>query len=95
MELGHEQMALSVIKLSPSWGGINHGVREAGLQPGDVIVRVDDESNLKNHSELLAYLIQKKKSGETLDLSVLRGSQRKRIQVPLNWSNRIKALRSP
>ncbi len=95
LELGQTQMALRVKKLSPSWGGINHDVREAGLQPGDVIVQVDDETDLKNHSELLAYLVQKKKSGETLDLIVLRGSQRKRIQVPLNWSNRIKALRSP
>ncbi len=74
---------------------INQDVHKAGLKPGDVIVQVDEKTNLKDHSELLAYLVQKKKSGDQLTLSLLRESERKRIQVPLNWSNRIKALRSP
>jgi serine protease Do len=95
LELGHDQMALRVKKLSPSWGGINNDVQKAGLKPGDVIVQVDEKTDLKDHSELLAYLVQRKKFGETLTLILLREGQRKRIQVPLNWSNRIKALRSP
>ena len=88
-------MALRVEKLAPSWGGMNKDVRKAGLEEGDVVVKVDERTNISNHSELLAYLVQQKSSGDTLSLTVLRENQRLLIKVPLRWNDRISALRTP
>jgi len=87
--------ALRVEKLAPSWGGINNDARQAGLKEGDIILQVDGSSSIQNHSELLAYLVQSKHSGDTLQLQVQRDREAQSLAVPLNWSERIGALRSP
>ncbi len=74
---------------------MNTDVRKAGLKEGDVLVKVDQRSDLPNHSELLAYLIQQKSSGETVSLTVLNGGKRRILRLPLNWNDRINALRTP
>jgi serine protease Do len=96
-ELGipQEQTALRIVKLAPSWGGMNRDARKAGLEEGDIIVQVDELTSLSNHSEILAYLVQNKRSGDQLNLIVLREGKRKEIRVPLDWSNRLQALRKP
>lgn len=87
--------ALRVEKMAPAWGGMNSDVRRSGLSEGDIIVAVDGRAQVRSHSELLAYLVQRKKSGDKLELTVLRSGNRRTITVPLNWASRIKALRSP
>jgi serine protease Do len=95
LEIAKEQTALRIVKLAPSWGGMNQDVRKAGLKEGDIIVQVDEQKTLSNHSEILAYLVQKKRSGDHLNLVVLREGIRTKISVPLDWSNRLQALRKP
>ena len=95
LDLPAGQTALRIVKLAPSWGGMNQDVRKAGLQEGDIIIQVDDTTKLSDHSEILAYLVQSKRSGEILNLVVLREGKRTKLSVPLNWSNRLQALRKP
>ena len=94
-DLEPQQTALRVIKLAPNWGGMNRDVRKAGLKEGDIIVGVDDTQMIRDHSELLAYLVQHKKSGQQLKLEVIRSEQRVRLNIPLEWSDRLRALRKP
>ncbi len=89
------EMALRVEKLAPSWGGINKDARVAGLKEGDVVVKVDGKTNIASHSELLAYLVQEKSSGDTLALTILRKGELDLIKIPLKWDHRIQALRTP
>ncbi len=89
------QTALKVVKLTPGWGGMNLDARKAGLKEGDVIVGIDGQSGIHDHSTLLAYLVQKKRDGDELKLEILRDSERLTLGIPLNWSNRMRALRKP
>ncbi len=56
----------------------------AGLQPGDVITAVGGTAIDANHS--LANLIQASKPGDTVNLSVTRGSQSLTINIVLGAS---------
>jgi serine protease Do len=89
------EMALQIKKFSPSWGGINQDAQKSGLEIDVVIVEVDGKKNLGDHSQMLAYLVQNKKSGERLSVVVLRDGDRREFNVPLHWADRIKALRKP
>ena len=95
LDIPKEQTALRIVKLAPSWGGMNQDVRKAGLREGDIIVQVDEQETLSNHSEILAYLVQNKRSGDHLNLVVLREGKRTKFRVPLDWSDRLQALRKP
>jgi len=53
------------------------------LQPGDVIVDVGGLKSLKTESDFLAYLTQKKKSGDTVALGVVRGGKRLKLELTL------------
>ena len=95
LRLEKNQTALRIDKLAPSWGGMNQDVRKAGLREGDIIVQVDDHKSLADHSEILAYLVQQKRSGDSLKLGLIRDGKRLDLTIPLNWSNRLQALRKP
>lgn len=56
---------------------------KAGVRVGDVIVEVDGRKGRLSADEWLAYLLQGKKPGETLELAILRGGARVSIPVPL------------
>lgn len=61
----------------------NLNASKAGLRVGDVIVAVDGHAARWTADDWLAYLFQKKKPGETLELKVLRGGETKEVAVPL------------
>ncbi len=54
---------------------------KVGVQPGDVIVKVDNRS-FKTSGELKSYIIGKK-AGEKVNLTVKRGSQEASVDVPV------------
>lgn len=61
----------------------NLNAARAGLRVGDVITEVDGRKGRMTADEWLAYLFQKKKPGETLELTVLRAGAAQKIPVPL------------
>jgi S1-C subfamily serine protease len=73
---------------------VNKDVRKADLKNEDIVVEIDGRTDIPTHSELLAFLVQQKASGDKLSLTVLRGGERKQIDVPLQWNDRIDALRT-
>ncbi len=64
------------------WVGPGTPAAEAGLQPGDVIVAVDDEQ--VSASRPLPDLIAQYRPGRQVTLTVLRGDTRLRLQVKLD-----------
>jgi hypothetical protein len=53
------------------------------LRDGDILVELDGQSKRLSESEILAYLVQKKKSGDKLSMTVLRGGQRIPVELPV------------
>jgi serine protease Do len=62
----------------------NQAPAKAGMKLGDVLVEVDGQKEpLKNEGWFLAYLVQKKKPGDKVKLTALRGGQRMEFEVLL------------
>lgn len=57
--------------------------RKAGLRKGDVIVGVDGMTSGMKVSDLLAYLLQKKRPGQSVALTVRRGANTLQIRLTL------------
>jgi serine protease Do len=72
--LGTGQMALRVKHV----GQYNeHAVaKNAGVQQGDIIVALDDQTDPLNETGLIAYVLNNKMPGERIKLSLLRGEKR-------------------
>ncbi len=56
---------------------------KAGIQKGDVIVAVDGKKEFAGESDYIAYLVQKKKPGDKVDVSVLRGGKPQQLTLTL------------
>ncbi len=61
----------------------NPNAVKAGVRIGDVITEVDGLKARMTADDWLAYLLQKKKPGETLDLTVLRAGASLKLSIPL------------
>jgi len=55
----------------------------AGLQKNDIITAVDGKSAFSGESDYVAYLYQKKKPGDRVDLTVLRGGKPQSLTLTL------------
>ena len=58
-------------------------VKEAGLREGDLIVAVDGKTAAMNESQFLAYVRLNHPSGETVRLTLQRGSQTEDVLLPV------------
>jgi hypothetical protein len=56
---------------------------KAGLRTGDVIVEADQIKTRVTADEWLTYLLQQKKPGDTLDLTILRAGATQKLRIPL------------
>ena len=56
--------------------------KKAGFEKGDVIVELDGKSNALTESQWMAYVLQNKKVGDSMAVTVLRGQQRLQLQLP-------------
>lgn len=78
--IGADKLALLVKGL---FGKGGPKVQQAGLKANDVIVAMDGNTQARNESEFLIDLRLKHGPGDKVKLSVLRGSQRHELSVPL------------
>jgi serine protease Do len=57
-------------------------LRRAGVKIGDVIIRVDDRTDLVTETQFLVYIRLKYAPGEKIPLSILRSGKRMDLDVP-------------
>jgi hypothetical protein len=57
--------------------------KNAGFQKDDVIVQIDGQSKRMTESELIGQLLQNHQTGEKVKASVLRGSERIELSLPM------------
>ena len=57
--------------------------RNAGVQPGDIIVSYDGLKDDERESDLLAYAMQRKSPGDKVSLTLLRDGRRKTVTIQL------------
>jgi hypothetical protein len=81
--LSEGQLALIVKNIYKPQGKSQHPAIEAGLKPGDVIVAVDGKEAAMNESEFLVYLRTAHGPRDSVQLTLLRGSERKELTVPM------------
>jgi S1-C subfamily serine protease len=58
-------------------------LKKAGLKVGDIIIGVDDRSNLATESQFLAHIRLTHGPGERMRLLLLRGSEKVPLEVPM------------
>jgi hypothetical protein len=79
--LGREGLALFVKGLG-NYG--QHGTaKKAGLQKDDVIVALDGMTARTTEGDVIGRLLRQRKAGETIDVTVLRGSERMTVKLPM------------
>jgi len=74
-------MALSVVHVGNF--GKHAAAKNAGFQKGDVIVAIDGLNTRHSEGELLGHLLQKHQPGEKVETTVLRGTQRFPLALPI------------
>src|SRR5262249_39831100 len=76
--------AIGVKRLTPDFvKERNQSPAQVGLKQGDILIEVDGQTTpLKNETWMLAYMAQKK-PGEAVKLTVMRGGQKKELEVTL------------
>jgi serine protease Do len=76
-------MALRIKGFPPAFVKDKNPDAPAKLQKGDVIVEADGRKDFLNESAFLAYLMQKKTPGQSVELSVLRGGKSEKISLTI------------
>ena len=57
--------------------------KKAGFKKDDVLVSVDRQTSHLTESELFRFLLQNKMPGEKISVTVLRGSERMNLELPM------------
>jgi hypothetical protein len=63
--------------------GKHAAAKKAGFAKEDVIVGIDGMNTRITEGELIGRLLQSRKAGELVDVSVLRGSERLTLKLPM------------
>ena len=79
--LGNQDMAL-YIKGVGQYGKHAAG-KNAGFQKEDVIVRIAGQSERMTESELIGHLLQSYRAGDKVKATVLRGTERIELSLPM------------
>jgi S1-C subfamily serine protease len=64
--------------------GPHAAAKQAGFQPGDVIVAFDGRTDLPRESDVLAYGVTMKKPGEKAAVTVIRNGKKLSITLPFS-----------
>lgn len=77
-------MALKMEKMPPDWVQQKNPDAKNVFQPGDVIVGADGRRDFVTEAQLLAYVMQRKPSGSTLEFQIMRGGkiQKASLKIP-------------
>jgi hypothetical protein len=79
--LAHDRLALRVSHVG-EYG--DHAVaKRAGFRKGDIVVAFDGKADRATESELLAFLLQRKRSGDVISVTVIRDGARKTFSFAL------------
>jgi hypothetical protein len=81
--LAESAFALKVQHVNAQDKAKSMAASQAGLQKNDVITAVDGKKDFAGESDYIAYLLQKKKPGEKVDLTVLRGGKPRQVTLTL------------
>lgn len=83
--LGLADTALAIKVIRVGWPvGQPGDAKKAGFQVGDVIVDLDGQSAYLTESQFVSLFYQKKMPGETAAITVLRGKNRQKLQLPIS-----------
>ena len=63
--------------------GKHAAAKKAGFVKDDVIVAIDGVTTRTTEGELIGRLLQTRKAGESADVTVLRGSERVTLKLPM------------
>jgi S1-C subfamily serine protease len=63
--------------------GIHGAAKKAGFIKEDIIIGIDAMNARTSEGELIGRLLQTRKAGEFADVTVLRGSERLTLQLPM------------
>ncbi len=80
--LKKDEMAFPV-SIPPDWLRTGNMAARRLLRHGDVIVGVDGRTDAMTESQLLVYLAREKRPGQSVEITVLRNSQRRNVQLTL------------
>ena len=81
LKIAANRMALRVRSLGKY--GPHATARKKGFQQGDVIVDFDGQDDLSSEQDLHAYVVTKKRSGDTVSVNIRRGSKPMTLKLPI------------
>ena len=65
------------------FGGPHGAAKAAGVQVGDVLVAFDGQSDLLRETDVLAYSLRTRKTGDKVTIKVVRGGKTLEIVIPM------------
>ena len=78
-----DALGLRIKGFPPGWAKDKNVEGQQKFRQDDVILGVDGRKSLATESDLLAYLIQNKKPGETAEFTVLRGGKPEKVTLTI------------
>jgi hypothetical protein len=81
LRLDDETMALRAKHVGQY--GAHAAAKQAGFQPGDVIVSFDGREDLARETDLFAYALQLRQPGERVDVTLVRDGKRIELALPM------------
>ncbi len=81
LKIPAESMALLVRHVGQY--GPHAAAKNAGFQPGDVIVEFDGRDDLLTDSAVLAYGVTQKKPGDQVAVAILRNGKKRTLKLPM------------
>jgi serine protease Do len=63
--------------------GAHAAAKKAGFREGDLLVEFDGRSDFASETDLLRYAIANRRAGDTVDVTVLRRGQSKKLKLPI------------
>jgi hypothetical protein len=82
-EAGLASDALSLRVKHMGGFGEHAAAKNAGFKVGDILVSVDGQTDRVRESELLAYLVQNRKRGDKVPVTLLRAGERLTLELPM------------
>ncbi|MGB7346246.1 MAG: Trx7/PDZ domain-containing (seleno)protein [Pirellulaceae bacterium] len=63
--------------------GPHAAAKKAGIKPDDIVIQYDGQSDLMTDGQLLAHGLNSHQVGDKIEVTVLRGKQRKTVTLPI------------
>ena len=82
-KIGIADTEIALLVQYVGWYGAHAVAKRAGFRKGDVIVAVDGQKKRMSDIGFIAYAVQKKKPGNRIDITVLRGGKHVKLKLPM------------